>query len=67
MPRITLLLDDAAKDIVEKVAGERFDGNQSMAARFIIKDWEYIAVRYSKLGKRPTEEERAKWDGAGGG
>ena len=28
---------------------------------------QYLTARFAALGRRPTEEERAKWDGAGGG
>ena len=65
MPRKTYLLDESATEIVKQHADQRYDGNESMAARDIIKDWQYLTARFAALGKRTGPEWDEEYHGEG--
>ena len=61
----TIGADDNAD--IQEVADNMFEGNRSQSLRALLAERRLLLAKQAALGRRPTEEERAKWDGAGGG
>ena len=65
--RVSFSIEEETNEAITEFADSKYKGNKSMALDLLVADWQYLTARFAALGRRPTEEERAKWDGAGGG
>jgi len=50
-------LDTKSIEYITDIADQHYDGNRSMALRFIIAEHEYLSARYIALGKSQAPRE----------
>ena len=48
-------LDKKTSDIITNLADQFYDGNRSMALRFIVTDYQYLAARFVALGRSVSD------------
>ena len=65
--RRTFTLGKEDDDDIKNIADTLCEGVLSRALRAMLAERRLLLAKQALLGKRPTEKERAKWDGAGGG
>ena len=62
-------LDKKTSDIITEVANQYYDGNRSMALRFIVTDYQYLSARFVALGRstsgKPEPTAEIKYTGEG--
>lgn len=68
----TFSLDESTSEAISKIADEQFEGNRSMALRWLVTEYTYMTRRFIALGRsitqtEPTEQQADDALGAGGG